>query len=85
MYKYEEIYDFGNLYKAYRLAARGKHQRQDIIRFELNLTQNLWMLHDELERETYSPSPYYHFTIHDPKTRAIQALSFPDRVVQTVC
>ena len=80
--EYEKIYQFDNLYKAYRLAARGKRHKPDVIRFELNLSENLWRLHDELESRHYCPSPYYHFTIHDPKTREIQALFFPDRVVQ---
>ena len=82
MPEYEKIYRFENLYKAYRLAARGKRHKQAVISFELNLSENLWRLHDELEDRSYRPSPYYHFTIYDPKTREIQALSFPDRVVQ---
>jgi len=80
--EYEKIYRFENLYKAYRLAARGKRHKPDVIRFELNISENLWKLHDELESRSYHSSPYYHFTIHDPKTREIEALTFPDRVVQ---
>ena len=53
-----------------------------MIRFELKLSENLWKLHDELGKPAYRPAPYYHFTIYDPKTREIQALRFPDRVVQ---
>ena len=82
MSEYEKIYDFQNLYRAYRLAARGKHHKKDVIEFELNLSENLWRLHDALESKTYRSAPYYHFTIHDPKTREIQALHFADRVVQ---
>ncbi len=80
--EYEKIYHFDNLYHAYRLAARGKRHKPDVIRFELNLADNLWRLHDELENRSYRPAPYYHFRIYDPKTRDIQALTFPDRVVQ---
>jgi retron-type reverse transcriptase len=82
MTDYEKVYDFQSLYNAYQLAARGKHGRPDVIQFEMNLPENLWRLHDELESGTYRPAPYNHFTIHDPKTREIQALSFADRVVQ---
>ena len=82
MSEYEKIYQFDNLYRAYRQAACGKRHKRDVIRFELNLSENLWHLHDELENRTYHPASYYHFTIHDPKTREIQALYFKDRVVQ---
>ena len=80
--EYEKIYQFDNLYRAYRMAARSKRHKPDVIEFELNLADNLWRLHDELESKSYKPSPYHHFTIFDPKTRDIQALAFPDRVVQ---
>ena len=82
MSEYEKIYRFEHLYAAYRLAARGKRHKAEVIRFELKLSENLWKLHDELEERAYRPAPYYHFTIYDPKTREIQALRFPDRVVQ---
>ena len=82
MSDFEKVYAFQSLYNAYRLAARGKHSREDVIRFEMNLAENLWWLHDALEDGSYRPAPYNHFTIHDPKTREIQALSFADRVVQ---
>ena len=82
MAEYEKIYQFENLYHACRLAASGKRHKPDVIRFELNLTENLWKLHDELKNGNYHPSPYHHFTIHDPKTREIQALIFRDRIVQ---
>lgn len=82
MSEYEKIYSFQNLYRAYKLSARSKRHKKDVISFELNLSENLWRLHDALESKTYRPAPYYHFTIHDPKTREIQALRFADRVVQ---
>ena len=56
--------------------------KEDVINFELNLSESLWRLHGALESKTCRPAPYYPFTIHDPKTREIQALRFADRVVQ---
>ena len=79
---YGEIFSFPNLYRAYRLAARGKRNKRGVIEFELNLSENLWRLHDELENQTYAPSGYYHFTVREPKVREIQTLRFADRVVQ---
>ena len=82
MTEYEKIYQFENLYHAYKMAARSKRGKKEVVEFELNLAQNLWALHDELKSGRYHPSPYSRFMIHDPKTREIQALSFRDRVAQ---
>lgn len=80
--EYKKIYQFENLYQAYRKTARGKRGRNEVVQFEMNLAENLWRLHDQLKKETYVPAPYYCFTIHDPKVRKIEALDFADRVVQ---
>ena len=86
MTEYEKIYDFENLYQAFRIAARGKHTKHEIITFELDLAQNLWSLYDAFESRTYKIGGYHHFTIYDPKVREIQALAFRDRVVQhSIC
>lgn len=80
--EYEKIYSFRNLYRAYRLAARGKHCKEEVIEFELDLARNLWKLHAQLRKGTYRVNGYHRFMIHDPKMREIQALSFRGRVVQ---
>lgn len=83
---YESIYSFDNLYKAWRLAKRGKGTKGEAISFGLALGENLWRLHDALETRTYRPGGYYHFTILEPKKREIYALRFADRVVQhSIC
>lgn len=79
---YEKIYKFENLYKAFRMSKRGKAGKREVIDFELNLSENLWRLHDSLATRTYRLSPYHKFMIFDPKRREIQALSFGDRVLQ---
>ena len=82
MTEYEKIYEFDNLYRAYKMAVRCKRSKREVIEFELNLANNLWTLHDALKNKSYHPSPYHRFMIYDPKEREIQALSFADRVVQ---
>ena len=82
MSDYEKIYQFENLYQAYRAASRSKRRKAEVVRFELNLADNLWRLHDELEAKTFKLPQYHCFMIFDPKKREIQALSFRGRVVQ---
>jgi RNA-directed DNA polymerase len=77
---YADIYDWTNLYLAYRKAARGKRGHGPAARFEFYLEDNLIQLQDELAGETYRPGEYVNFTIHEPKRRLISAAPFRDRV-----
>jgi len=78
---YEKICSFENLLDAYRGARKGKRSIDYVGRFELGLEQELLMLKQELESETYRPSPLHRFVVRDPKTRVIHAPAFRDRVV----
>jgi hypothetical protein len=78
---YADIYEWENLYAAYRKAAKGKRGRAAAAGFEYRLEDNLVQLQDELAAETYRPGAYASFTIHEPKRRLISAAPFRDRVV----
>jgi RNA-directed DNA polymerase len=78
---YHQIRSFSNLYLAYKAAARGKRGRPDVAAFEMNVEDNLLSLQDDLETQAYSPGPYRHFVIYEPKRRLISAAPFRDRVV----
>jgi len=78
---YADIHQWDNLYRAYRNAAKGKRSRQTAAAFEYRLEDNLIALRNELADESYQPSGYSHFTIHEPKRRLISAADFQDRVV----
>ena len=78
---YPQIYDFSNLYWAFRAARRGKRHKEAVAAFELDLEPNLWQLHEALKDQTYQPGPYNHFYISDPKRRLISAAPFGDRVL----
>lgn len=79
---YPQIYDFDNLYLAWRRARRGgKRKWPAVAAFEFDLERNLWELHDALAAQTYRPGHYRHFTIYEPKVRRISAAPFGDRVV----
>ena len=78
---YKDVYEWGNLYIAYRKAAKGKRSRAAAAGFEYRLEDNLIQLQEELAAATYRPGPYANFTIHEPKRRLISAAPFQDRVV----
>ena len=81
-FDYEKIYNFNNLYRAYKASRKGKRGTREVIQFELETGVHLWQLRQELKNETYQLSGYYHFTIYDPKVREIHALHYRDRIVQ---
>lgn len=79
---FEAMTSFSNMYQAYRMAARGKRWKNEVVSFELDLSRNLWELVRQMEDKTYRIGGYRKFLIYDPKKREIRALSFRDRVVQ---
>ncbi|MBK8903274.1 MAG: RNA-dependent DNA polymerase [Anaerolineaceae bacterium] len=78
---YSKLFDWDNLFFAYRKARKGKRSRTPAASFEFNLESNLVQLCQELETKTYAPGHYHSFYIHEPKRRLISAAPFRDRVV----
>lgn len=78
---YTQVYDFENLYLAYRKARKGKRGRAQPAQFERVQEEELLALQDELQTFTYKPGKYHNFFVHDPKKRLISAAPFRDRVV----
>jgi len=78
---YPQVWDFENLYLAYRKARKGKRGKSIVAAFEREEENELITLQDELFRHNYTPGLYHSFLIHDPKTRLISAAPFRDRVV----
>ena len=79
---YPEIYSFENLHAAYLRARRGKRDRIEVQRFELDLEGNLIQLQNELIWGEYRTGAYRKFIVTEPKERIVAALPFRDRVVQ---
>lgn len=79
---YPKIYDFENLYIAYREARKCKRYRDEVLKFSNNLETNLIQIQNELIWKKYRVGRYREFLVYDPKKRLIMALPFKDRVVQ---
>jgi retron-type reverse transcriptase len=82
MCRYEEVYDFTNLYNAYLKARRQKKYHTEVLHFSYNLDHNLLALQTALKEKTYTVGPYRSFIIYEPKKRQVVALPFRDRIVQ---
>jgi hypothetical protein len=73
--------DLATIYSAEKRAGAGKANRPEIIIFREKLDFNLINILDYLKTDTYTPSNYRKFTVHDPKTRLILALPYTDRII----
>ncbi|GAB4542793.1 MAG: RNA-directed DNA polymerase [Anaerolineae bacterium] len=78
---YPRVWDWDNLYLAYRKARKGKRGKRPAAEFEFRLEDNLVALQEELATKTYQPGSYHSFLIYEPKRRLISAAPFRDRVV----
>ncbi|MDR3136427.1 MAG: RNA-directed DNA polymerase [Coriobacteriales bacterium] len=81
MTDYEKICDFQNLYQAHLRARLGKRHKSEVIKFEMDLANNLAIMQQRLINKTYVMRGYYDFVIYEPKRRDIFAASYPDRVL----
>lgn len=79
---FEEICDFGNLYKAYRKSKCGKGFSKSSMKFQIASLDGIHQIKRRLETKTYQVSPYHQFVIYEPKERIIKACSFQDKIVQ---
>lgn len=77
---YEEIIALPNLYHAYDEAKKDKID-SSFRKFNKDLHQNLWKLHEELLGQNYRPSHYTIFYVSDYKKRRIMAPNFKDHIV----
>ena len=59
MTDFEKIYDFQNLYKAHKKSRLGKRSRKSVIDFEMNLSENLIKLSEQIKNKSYNISGYY--------------------------
>ncbi|MBI1833393.1 MAG: Retron-type reverse transcriptase [Candidatus Andersenbacteria bacterium] len=69
------------LFTAWDEFHKGKRNKPDVLRFEMELEQNIFQLHRELQNRTYKHGAYTGFKICDPKLRHIHKATVRDRVV----
>lgn len=79
---FEVVYDFENLYRAYRTARKGKRWKNPVARVEAGALEAVKILQTELSQGTYKPGGYTEFTVYEPKERRIQTNSFKDKIIQ---
>lgn len=66
---------------AHNRAKKHKGYKDEIIKFEFNLENNLYNLMNSVINNTYSLGNYFSFKVYEPKERTIKALPYKDRIV----
>lgn len=72
---------FEKLMQAHERARIHKTYKNEVIKFELNLENNITNLLNNIKNNTYHLGNYYTFKIYEPKERIINALPYIDRIV----
>lgn len=77
----EDAFSFEKLLEAHKKCRCSKQHKRETINFELNLSQNLIQLSQQIINKTYQVGKYKQFITYEPKERIIEALAYKDRVV----
>ena len=77
---YEKL-TFSKLLEAHYRAKKHKAYKNEVIKFEFNLENNIINILNNLHNKTYRLGKYFTFKIYEPKERYIQALPYKDRIV----
>lgn len=80
-HNFDSIISTENLLISWREFLNGKRNRRDVVEFSMNLMDNIFSLHNDLEKKIYSHSKYEAFKINDPKPRDIHKANIRDRLL----
>jgi len=78
---FSQIISLENLFLSWREFRKGKRGKLDVQRFERNLEDNLFEVHQQLKSQTYRHSHYTSFYVTDPKLRHIHKANVRDRII----
>ena len=78
---YDNIISLENLLAAWKDFLKGKRAKDDVQKFQYQLSDNLLSLHDDLSNQIYTHGGYYAFNISDPKPRNIHKANVRDRLL----
>lgn len=79
---YGQISSLDNIVISFKDASQGRRYSPSVLKFADNLEYQLINIQAELLQDRFSPLPYNHFIVCEPKKRHIAAPSFHDIVVQ---
>lgn len=82
--KESEYFSFKTIYTSYKKCRKNKRNTSNALEFEIDLLQNLWQLHNELNTKRYKIGRSICFLTTSPKLREVFAADFRDRIVHHI-
>lgn len=79
--EFDKKLTFEKMLQAHERAKKHKTTKGEVIRFEIDLENNITTLINNIKNETYKTGKYHVFTVYEPKERIIKALPYRDRIV----
>ncbi len=79
-----EMFSYKNIYNSYMECRKNKRNTHNALLFEMDLVQNLWQLHNDLNNKTYKIGKSICFLTTSPKLREVFAADFRDRIVHHI-
>lgn len=79
--QFEENLTFEKMIQAHERAKQGKLNRNEVLKFDLNLELNIVNLVEQIRTNKYKMGSYRSFVVYEPKERIIKSLPYVDRVV----
>lgn len=73
---------FDKMLDAHKRASKGKNNKYEVLKFNIDMESNIWNIINEIKSGTYKLGRYRCFIIYEPKERMIKCLPYKDRVVQ---
>ncbi|HCC07943.1 MAG TPA: hypothetical protein DEP72_07310 [Clostridiales bacterium] len=78
---FDDKLTFTKLLQAHKRARKGKRFKREVIKFEIDLENNILNIGRELKKGIYKIGEYKQFKVFEPKERLIKTLPYKDRVV----
>jgi RNA-directed DNA polymerase len=78
---FEQLISLEHLFLSWKEFRKGKLAKKDVMEFERNLEDNIFLLHQQLTDGNFTHGSYSTFHIHDPKPRLISKAIVRDRLV----
>jgi hypothetical protein len=83
--QFEDIFSFRSLFQAHKVCRKERKLNDEVVRYEIDLSNRLIALEDELLSGNYKIKGYQRFTITSKsKHRVVQSLFYKDKIVQYV-
>jgi retron-type reverse transcriptase len=79
--EFDKNLTFEKLEEAHIRASKGKRNKEEVIKFEMDLESNLVGIYKDLKNGTYKFGKYREFYVYEPKERLIKSLPYRDRIV----